>query len=105
MSKEINWVAIDADPRFQRLHSKKMSFLMGMMLFSVFYYFLLPLGAAYYPDLFKIKLFGPVNFGLVFALSQFLVAWGLAVYYSVKAQQFDEMAKELIRDADKIGAK
>jgi uncharacterized membrane protein (DUF485 family) len=99
----INWLAIDADPRFQRLHAKKTAFLMGLMIFSIAYYFLLPIGAAYFTDLFRIKVFGVVNFGLLFALSEFIVAWGIAGYYTVKAKEFDAMAQELIDDAHKIG--
>jgi uncharacterized membrane protein (DUF485 family) len=101
----LNWAAIDNDPRFQTLHSKKVAFLSGLMILSIVYYFLLPIGAAYFTDLFKVKVFGVVNFGLLFALSEFIVAWGIAGYYTVKAKEFDEMAQELIRDADKIGAK
>ena len=70
MSKQdMNWAAIDADPRFQALHAKKTRFLWGLMLVSVVYYFLLPIGAAYYQDLFKIKVWGPVNVGIIFAMS------------------------------------
>ncbi len=104
-TKSINWTAIDADPRFQRLHAKKTSFLMGLMFFSLAYYFMLPLGAAYFHDLFAIKVFGPLNLGLLFALSEFIVAWGIAFYYSKKANtEFDAMADELVRDAERIGA-
>lgn len=101
MSKgELDWAAIDADPKFQELHSKKLRFLTSLMVISIVYYFLLPLGAAYYPELFKIKVFGPVNVGLLFALSEFLVAWGIAFIYTVKANnQFDKMAAEVSRDA------
>lgn len=103
-SKAINWAAIDADPRFQRLHAKKTSFLMGLMIFSVVYYFLLPIGAAYFQDVYKIKVFGPVNVGLLFALSEFIVAWTIAFYYSKKANaEFDAMAEELVREAERIG--
>lgn len=104
-TNSINWVAIDTDPRFQRLHSKKVAFLSWLMIFSTAYYFLLPIGAAYFTDLFKMKMFGVVNFGLLFALSQFVVAWGIAGYYTVKAKEFDAMAQELIDEAHKIGAK
>jgi uncharacterized membrane protein (DUF485 family) len=101
----LNWAAIDADPRFQRLHTRKTSFLLRLMLFSVAYYFLLPIGAAYFPQLFRIKVWGPINLGLVFALSQFVVAWGIAFYYSRTAnREFDAMARELVADAEKIGA-
>ncbi|MFO1283472.1 MAG: DUF485 domain-containing protein [Burkholderiales bacterium] len=102
----IDWKAIVADPRFQTLHSRKTTFLWGLMVFSVAYYFLLPIGAAYFTDLFKIKVWGPVNVGILFALSEFVVAWGIAFHYSRRANaEFDQMAAELIRDAEKIGGR
>ena len=102
----MDWKAIVADPRFQALHTKKTRFLWGLMVFSVAYYFLLPIGAAYFPALFGIKVWGPVNVGLLFALSEFLVAWGIAFHYSKRANaEFDTMAAELIRDAEKIGGR
>lgn len=102
----IDWAAIDADPRFQLLHTRKVRFLMGLMVFSVAFYFLLPIGAAYFPALFRVKLWGPLNVGIAFALVQFVVAWGVAFYYSRRAnREFDAMARELIRDAENIGRK
>ena len=100
----LNWSAIEADPRFQELHAKKSFFLWGLMAFSVVYYFALPLGAAYLTDVFKIKVWGPINVGILFALSEFIVAWGIAFIYSRRAAQFDAMAEEINRDAAKIGA-
>ena len=103
-TKSINWAAIDADPRFQKLHSKKTGFLMGLMIFSLAYYFVLPLGAAYFHELFAIKVFGPMNLGLLFALSEFVVAWSIAFIYSKRANaEFDAMADELVREAERIG--
>jgi uncharacterized membrane protein (DUF485 family) len=100
-SGNFNWAAIDADPKFQALHRKKTFFLWGLMIFSIIYYFLLPIGAAYYQELFKTKVWGVVNFGLLFALSEFVVAWVIAFVYSKKANaQFDAMAKEIIDDVD-----
>jgi uncharacterized membrane protein (DUF485 family) len=106
MSKrEMNWAAIDSDPRFQALHRKKTTFLWGLMIISTVYYFLLPIGAAYYQDLFKIKVWGVVNVGILFALSEFVVAWTIAYVYSKKANaEFDTMAQEIINDAHKLGA-
>jgi uncharacterized membrane protein (DUF485 family) len=103
-TQSLNWSAIDADPRFKELHRRKSVFLWGLMAFSVVYYFALPLGAAYLTDVFKIKVWGPINVGLVFALSEFIVAWGIAFIYSRRAAQFDAMAEEINRDAAKIGA-
>jgi uncharacterized membrane protein (DUF485 family) len=103
-STALNWIAIDADPRFQELHRRKSRFLWGLMAFSVVYYFLLPIGAAYFTELFKVKVWGVINFGLVFALSQFVVAWGIAWFYARRASQFDALAEEIARDAQRIGA-
>jgi uncharacterized membrane protein (DUF485 family) len=100
----LNWVAIDADPRFQSLHEKKVRFLAGLMIFSVAFYFLLPIGAAYFPQLFSVKVWGPLNVGILFALSEFVVAWAIAYYYARRAnREFDAMARELIADAENIG--
>jgi uncharacterized membrane protein (DUF485 family) len=98
----VDWKAIAAEPRFQALHHKKSAFLWGLMIFSVVYYFLLPIGAAYFQELYKIKVWGPINVGLLFALSEFIVAWGIAFVYSRRANaEFDAMAAEIVRDVEK----
>ncbi len=102
---KMNWRAIDADPRFQALHRKKSRFLWSLMIFSMVYYFLLPIGAAYFQEIFKIKVWGPVNIGLLFALSEFVVAWLVAYIYSRKANaEFDAMAQDIVNDAHNLGA-
>jgi uncharacterized membrane protein (DUF485 family) len=74
------------------------------MVFSVVFYFLLPIGAAYFQDLFRTRVWGVVNFGLLFALSEFVVAWGVAIYYSrVANRDFDRMAREIAVDYEKRG--
>lgn len=104
MSKgQMNWAAIDADPRFQALHAKKTRFLWGLMILSVVYYFLLPIGAAYFQELFKVQVWGPVNVGILFALSEFVVAWTIAGVYAKRAnREFDAMALEIVNDAHNI---
>ena len=106
MSQSVDWRGIDTDPQFQELHRRKSRFLWTLMIFSIIYYFLLPVGAAYFTDLFKVQVWGPVNVGILFALSEFIVAWGIAFHYSKRANaEFDTMAAELIRDAEKIGGR
>jgi len=101
-STSLNWSGIVADPRFQALHRKKQTFLTSLMIFSIVYYFLLPIGAAYFTSLYQIKVWGPVNVGLLFALSEFIVAWGIAFYYSWRANnEFDAMARELVVEFEK----
>jgi uncharacterized membrane protein (DUF485 family) len=102
-SPSIDWSAIDADPRFQALHARKSRFLWGLMIFAVIYYFLLPIGAGYFTELYKTRIWGVINFGLLFALSQFIVAWAIAWHYARRASQFDAMADEIARDVQRIG--
>jgi len=98
----VDWNAVINDPRFQTLHRKKQGFLTGLMIFSVVFYFLLPIGAAYFQDLFRVKVWGVVNFGLLFALSQFIVAWLVAFYYSHRAgAEFDRLAAEIAATYEK----
>ncbi len=62
--KQYDWGAIAKNPKFVELHHKKSVFLFGWWIFSTVYYFLLPIGAAYTPGLFKIKVIGPSTFTL-----------------------------------------
>ena len=103
----VDWKAVVADPRFQALHRKKTVFLWGLMVFSVVFYFLLPIGAAYFQELFKVKVYGPVNLGLLFALVEFIVAWAIAFVYSRKANaEFDSEAAAIVADIEKkLGAR
>lgn len=100
MSAVVNWSAINADPRFRELHRRKSVFLWGLMAFSVAFYFALPIGAAYATDLFRQKVWGPINVGLLFAWSEFIVAWGIAFIYARRAnREFDALADEINRSA------
>jgi len=78
-----------------------------LMAFSVVYYFLLPIGAAYFQDLYKIRVWGVVNVGLLFALSEFAVAWTIALVYSRRAnREFDALAAAIAADfSTRTGAK
>lgn len=101
MTQEKVWEAIAASPKFQQLVKRKRRVLTGLMVFSIAYYVLLPLGAAYAQELFSRQVWGPLNVGLLFALSEFIVAWGVAVIYSrIANREFDAMAAEIVADAE-----
>ena len=101
----LDWSAIENDSRFKDLHRRKALFLWGLMVFSVVFYFALPIGAAYMTDVFKVKVWGVINVGLLFALTEFVVAWGIAFFYSRKASEFDALAAEINREAHTMGAR
>ncbi|MES2547717.1 MAG: DUF485 domain-containing protein [Pseudomonadota bacterium] len=102
-NSNIHWEAIEADLRFQALQKDKNRFLWRMMLFALIYFFCLPIAAAYFQSILTIKIWGIMNVGLLFALSQFIVAWCIAAIYAKRAnREFDARAKTLVDDAHNI---
>jgi uncharacterized membrane protein (DUF485 family) len=97
VAKKEDWAAIANNPKFRELHRRKAYFLFGWWIFSNIYYFLLPIGAGALPGLWSTKLLGNINFGYLFALSQFFVSWAIALYYAGWANRVsDRMTRELI---------
>lgn len=98
-NEAVDWDAIIRDPRFVELQRRKSRFLWGLMALSVGYYFLLPIGAAWFQPLFRVRVWGVLNVGLLFALSEFVVAWLIAWCYSRRAgRDFDRLAALIAAD-------
>ncbi len=98
---EYDWSEIAQHPKYLQLKSKKRTFLFGWWIASSIYYFLLPILSGYVPDLFRIKVIGAINFGYLFILSQFVVAFFVAIYYTkVANNEFDRMTAELIKEIE-----
>jgi uncharacterized membrane protein (DUF485 family) len=100
----IDWDALARDPDFLALHAQKRRFLWRLMAFAVGYYFLLPVGAAWFSEIYRFRVAGPINVGLLFALSQFVVAWGIAWLYARRAGRYDALAAALVSRAESAGA-
>jgi uncharacterized membrane protein (DUF485 family) len=81
---------------FRALVAAKRAFVVPATLFFVVYYFALPLLVGYAPGLMKTEVLGVVNLAYLFALSQFVMAWGLAAWYLRAAGRFDAMARAIV---------
>lgn len=98
-NQQEDWAAIAKNPKFVELHRRKAYFLFGWWIFSTIYYFLLPIGAGSATGLWNWKIIGHINFGYLFALSQFFVSWALALYYASWANKVsDRLTNELIEE-------
>ena len=96
------WKEISQSKDFKKLISRKVKFLVPVIIFSLSYYFALPLSVGYLPIM-KTKAIGSINLAYLFALSQFFVAWLVAAAYSyVASHKFDPLA-EKIRQKDHGG--
>lgn len=91
-----DWAAIEADPDFRSLLRAKAAFVAPATAFFVIYYFALPIGVGWFPELMKRPVWGTVNVAYLFALSQFLMAWALAFFYVAVAAGWDKRAAALL---------
>lgn len=91
----IEWEQLASNSQFQALRRKKNRFIICATLFFVLYYFALPIGTGYFTFL-NTTLIGSVNGAYLFALSQFFMAWILAIIYVRHANKLDQLIEELI---------
>lgn len=88
--------AIANDPRFILQTRKKARVLWILMLAFLAYYFALLIGAAYYRNLFATILFSHFNLGMVFAVSQYVFAGAIALFYARYMQQVDASMQQIV---------
>jgi uncharacterized membrane protein (DUF485 family) len=91
------WERIAARPEFDSLLAAKRRFVVPCCLFFLLYYFALLYFVGWHLDLMKKPVFGKINVAYLFALSQFLMAWGMAWLYMRKAATYDKVVAEILK--------
>ena len=94
------WDRIAETREFKDLLAIKKTFIIPAFVFFIIYYFLLPILVGYAPDFMSTKVIGVVNLAYLFALSQFFMAWTVAWLYVRAANNFDRLAKDIIKEAE-----
>lgn len=94
------WDTIAAMPEFTALTRRKARFIIASTIFFLIYYFALLVLVGYHPQLMQ-KNIGPVNIAYLFALSQFIMAWVVAVLYTKVAAGWDAASSSIIAKAHK----
>jgi uncharacterized membrane protein (DUF485 family) len=92
---EIDWVAAERSPEFRELVRKKRRFVVPATVFFLSWYFGFIILTGYAPDFMGREfLTDGLTVGYVLALSQFVMAWTLAVMYLRRAdREFDPLAE------------
>lgn len=93
------WDRIGAMPEFRALLAAKARFIVPATVFFLVYYFTLPILVGWFPETMKRPLLGPLNMAYLFALSQFLMTWIVAILYTRAAAKFDQSAKAILTKA------
>lgn len=94
------WDRIAETREFKDLMATKRTFVIPAFVFFIVYYFLLPILVGYAPQFMATKVIGVVNLAYLFALSQFFMAWTVAWLYVKAANNFDRLAKDIIKQAE-----
>ncbi|HWS99402.1 MAG TPA: DUF485 domain-containing protein [Pyrinomonadaceae bacterium] len=96
----VNWDRVAASEGFRRLVKEKVKFIVPACVFFIVYYFALPLLVGYAPEFMNRRVVGSVNVAYLFALSQFFMAWVIALLYVRAASRHDRMARKIVSDLD-----
>jgi uncharacterized membrane protein (DUF485 family) len=92
----VAWDRIAALDEFRSLLAAKRKFIVPATVFFIVYYFALPVLVGYAPQWMAKKVLGAVNVAYLFALSQFFMAWIVALVYVRAAGRFDAMARAIV---------
>jgi uncharacterized membrane protein (DUF485 family) len=97
------WDRVEEMEEFRLLILAKKEFVVPATIFFVIYYFALPVLVGYAPGLMTHKVWGSVNLAYVFALSQFFMAWGVALAYVAAAKRFDKFGTHILETLKREG--
>lgn len=96
----VNWNHVAASNEFKSLVKAKLKFIIPATAFFLVYFFALPVLVGYAPDLMNRRVVGSVNVAYLFALSQFFMAWIVALLYVRAARRHDQMARKIADDLE-----
>ena len=96
-SSTIDWEAIERSPEFQELVRRRRKFVIPCTVFFLSWYLGFILLCAYAPDFMGESVYEGLTVGYCLALSQFLMVFGLGLWYLRKADhEFDPLAEKAI---------
>jgi uncharacterized membrane protein (DUF485 family) len=99
----VDWSLVTAGSGFKALVKAKRRFIIPATIFFIIYFFALPVLVGYAPELMNKKVIGSVNVAYLFALSQFFMAWIVALLYVRAASRYDRMARKIVDDLEETG--
>nr|MBO2469441.1 DUF485 domain-containing protein [Bacillota bacterium] len=85
------WEEVARDETFRHLVAEKKRFIVPATIFFLVYYFALIVLIGFFTFL-NAKIVASITWVHVFALSQFVMAWTIAILYAQKANRFDRVA-------------
>ena len=95
--RAIDWEAIERSPEFQELVVRRRRFVIPCTIFFLAYYLAFILLCAYAPDFMGERVYQGLTVGYCLALTQFLMVFGLGLWYLRKADRvYDPLAQRVV---------
>ena len=96
-STQIDWESIERSPEFRQLVDRRKRFVLPCTVFFLSWYLGFILLCAYAPDFMGESVYQGLTVGYCLALTQFVMVFGLGLWYLRKAdREFDPLAERAI---------
>jgi uncharacterized membrane protein (DUF485 family) len=93
----IDWEAIERSPEFQELVRRRRGYVIPCTIFFLSWYMGFIALCAYAPDFMGESVYEGLTVGYCLALTQFVMVWGLGLWYLRKSDnEFDPLAEKAI---------
>ena len=94
---QIDWEAIEGSPEFQELVARRRRFVIPCTVFFLAWYMTFIVVCAYAPDFMGESVYQGLTVGYCYALTQFVMVFGLGLLYLRKSdREFDPLAERAI---------
>ena len=101
---DVDWIAAERSPEFRELIARRRRFVLPATIFFLVWYFGFIILAGYAEDFMGESVYEGLTVGYLFALSQFLMVWGLTWLYLRKAdREFDPLGRRAAERAIEAG--
>jgi uncharacterized membrane protein (DUF485 family) len=96
----VDWEAVERSSEFQDLVARKRRFVLAATIFFLVYYSAFILLCGYEPGFMGESVYEGLTVGYVLALTQFVMVWGLGLWYLRKAdREFDPLEQRVVEKA------
>lgn len=85
-----DWKSIFASAGFINLVRRRRAVALRLVGISMLLFFSIPFIVNQFPALFRIRVFGPINLGLIYCIAQYLIGAVIAYRYALQMRRIDD---------------
>jgi uncharacterized membrane protein (DUF485 family) len=90
-----SWSDIYQKPQFVALTLRRRKIVLRLFALSSLFYFSIPFLTTLFPNILSIKIWGPLNIGLLYGVLQYPIGGLIAITFAIKMRKIDSFAKDI----------